>query len=167
MARGLATDFYHAQKYHMRVVSSGVAGGSNVGLQGGFTTVVMPEATVEVVEYKEGIYLYRRKYPGDVTFSDITATRGVAKKNTDLYRWIRAAYLGQEYRVDLQIRHFHRAEAGSANDYTNIAPKRVINVFEALPTRVKPGSDFDAQSSEVSLEEVDIAFEYFELVDNN
>lgn len=167
MARAQTTDFYHAMKYHARVVSTGVTGAANLGNQGGFNTMTMPEATVESVEYKEGIYLYRRKFPGDVTFSDITFTRGVAKKNTDLYTWVRNGYLGKEYRVDLQIRHFHREETADLNDYTNIQPKRVINIFDAFAIRVKPGSDFDAQSSDVSIEEVDVVLERFELVDTN
>lgn len=154
-------------KYHVKVVSPGIEGGSLVGAESGFTTATMPEITVEQVEYKEGVYLYRRKYPGDVTFSDITLTKGVAKKDTNFYKWVRAAFLGKEYRVDLSIKHFHRDDVKDLNSFVNATPKRTINAYQAFPTRVKPGSDFDAQASDVSLEEVDIALEYFELTDNN
>lgn len=167
MARASSTDFYHGFKYHAKVVSAGVDGGSSIGAEGGFTTVTMPEITVEQVDYKEGVYLYRRKYPGDVTFSDITLTKGVAKKDTNFYKWVRAAFLGKEYRVDLQLKHFHRDDVKDLNNFVNATPKRTIDVYQAFPTRVKPGSDFDAQASDVSLEEVDIALEYFELKDSN
>jgi phage tail-like protein len=163
MARAIGTDFYHAFKYHMKVSTAGVAGASSI--EGGFATAVMPEKTMEAVEYKEGIYLYRRKQPGDVTYSDLTFTKGVAKGGTAFYDWINAQLKGEAYRVDLQIMHFHRDEIAGNTDFSTLAPKRVINCYECFPIRVKPGSDFDAQSSEISLEEVDIAIERFELVD--
>lgn len=163
MARSVATDFYHAFKYHMKVTTGSITGASSI--QGGFATAVMPEKTMEAVEYKEGIYLYRRKQPGDVTYSDLTFTKGVAKGGTSFYDWINAQLKGEAYRVDLQIMHFHRDELTNATDFSTVQPKRVLNCFECFPIRVKPGSDFDAQSSEISLEEVDIAIERFELVD--
>ena len=165
MARSQATDFYHAMKFHVKVVTGGVTGASNIGTQGGFTNAVMPEKTIEAVEYKEGIYLYRRKYPGDVTYSDITLTKGVAKAGTDFFDWINAVLRGQAYRVDLQILHFHRDEVSDLDNFTSATAKRVINCYECFPIRVKPGADFDGQSSEISLEEMDIAIERFELVD--
>jgi phage tail-like protein len=167
MARSQSTDFYHGFKYQVNVVTAGIEGASDIGSDGGFATAVMPEQTLEAVEYKEGIYLYRRKFPGDVTFSDITLTRGVAKARTAFWDWINACTTGNEYRVDLEIKHFHRDDVVGLADFTQATPKRVINCFECLPIRVKPGADFDAQASEVSLEEIDIALERFELVDSN
>lgn len=167
MSRAQSTDFYHAFKYQAKVMTSGVEGAATVGTQGGFTSVVMPEATIEQVEYKEGSWLYRRKYPGDVTFSDLTLSRGVAKKNTDFYKWVRAGYLGKEYRVDLDIRHYHRSDVTNVTDFANQAAKRVIHCYEAWASRVKPGSDFDSMSSDISLEEIDVTLEYFELEDKN
>lgn len=168
MARAQSTDFYHAMKYHVVATGPAGTGPSVLGTaQAGFNTCVMPEATIEQVEYKEGIYVYRRKFPGDVTFSDITLTRGVVKKSNPLYDWIRKAYLGQEYRSDIQIRHFHRDDVTNLTDFTKANPRRIIKCFECLPIRVKPGSDFDAMSSEVSIQEIDIALEYFELEDRN
>lgn len=165
MARAQSTDFYHAFKYHLSVVTGGITGASEI--QGGFSTMVMPEQSLEPVEYKEGIFLYRRKFPGDVTFSDITLTKGVAKAGTALWDWINATTQGEEYRVDLQLLHFHRDDVVGLSDFTQATPQRVINCFECLPIRVKPGSDFDAQASDVSIEEIDIAIERFELVDTN
>lgn len=165
MARAQNTDFYHAFKFHMKVVTGGITGGSEI--QGGFATAVMPEQTLEAVEYKEGIYLYRRKFPGDVTFSNLTFTRGVAKKGTAFWDWIQACTLGEEYRVDLQILHFHRDDVVGLADFTQATAKRIINCYECFPIRVKTGKDFDAQASDISIEEMDIAIERFELVDTN
>ena len=165
MARAQSTDFYHGFKFHLKIVTGGITGGS--AIQGGFVTVTMPEQTLESVEYKEGIYLYKRKFPGDVSYSDLTLTRGVAKKGTAFWDWINATTHGEEYRVDLQILHFHRDDVVGLADFTQATPKRVINCFECLPIRVKPGADFDANASDVSIEEIDIAIERFELVDSN
>jgi len=165
MARSQATDFYHSMKFHLKVVTPGVTGGSEI--QGGFNTVTLPEKTIEAVEYKEGIYLYRRKYPGDVTYSDITLTHGVAKAGTAFFDWINAVLLGQQYRVDLQILHFHRDEVTGLTDYTAASAKRVVEAFDVFPIRVKVGSDFDSLSSEVSIEEMDLAIERFTLKDSN
>jgi phage tail-like protein len=41
-------------------------------------------------------------------------------------------------------------------------PARVWMLFDALPTRYKPGSDFDASSSDISVQELEVTFERFE-----
>lgn len=165
MARSQATDFYQAMKFHVKIGTDGITGASEI--QSGFSAVTMPEQTLEAVEYKEGVYLYRRKFPGDVTFSDLTLSRGVAKQGSSFWDWIQATTEGEEYRVDLQILHFHRDDVTGLADFTQATPKRVINCFECLPIRVKPGADFDGQTSDTSIEEIDIAIERFELVDTN
>lgn len=164
MARSQNTDYYHNLKYHMRCISSGIAGASNLGAQGGFSALTMPEISQEVAEYKEGRMLYKRKQTGEVTFNDITASQGVAQGNTDFYDWIQAGYLGGPYKADFQIRHFHRTEVTGLNDFTGVNPKRVINIFEAQAIRVKLGGDMDATSSDISIAECDIAYESVELV---
>ena len=164
MARSVDTDYYHNLKFHMRVITAGIAGASNLGAQGGFSALTMPEISQEVAEYKEGRMLYKRKQAGEVTFNDLTASQGVAKGNTDFYDWIQAGYLGKAYKVDLQIRHFHRDEVTGLNDFTGVQPKRVINIYEAQASRVKLGGDMDATSSDISVAECDIAYEWAELV---
>lgn len=160
MARAIKTDYYHTFKFHMAIVSQTTEGGKTVGTQGGFTSVTMPEITVETAEYQEGTMLYKRKFPGQVSFSDVSCNRGVVRGNTELYEWIRASYIGKEYRADAEIKHIHRDEVTELTDFTAVAAKRSVKLFEAMPTRVKLGSDFDAQSSDVSVEEFDIAYEY-------
>ena len=165
MARAQTTDFYHVMKYAIRIVTGGITGASD--FQAGFNTASIPEINIEIAEYKEGVYLHRRKFPGDVTYSDLTLTKGVAKKNTAMFDWINATKNGEEYRVDLQIAHFHRDDVVGLADFTTATPNRIINCFECTPMRVKPGSDMDALSSEVSIEEMDITLERMELSDSN
>lgn len=164
MARSQSTDYLHNLKFHFKAVSSGINGASNLGAQAGFSALTMPEISQEVAEYKEGRMLYKRKQAGEVTFSDITASQGVAKGNTDFYDWIQAGYLGSPYKCDFQIRHFHRDEVTGLNDFTGVNPKRVINIFEAQAIRVKLGGDMDATSSDISIAECDIAYESLQLV---
>lgn len=155
MARAQSTDFYHVFKFHV------VDSENRLNRLAGFNSVSSPELTLEAVEYKEGIWTYRRKFPGDVTISDITMTRGVAKQGTFFYDWIRDAVEGNKYRVDFKIYHFHRDDVQGLTNYINAKPSRVINIFEAFPIRIKPGTDFEASTSEVAIEELDIAIERF------
>lgn len=167
MARAQATDFYHTHKFHLLDDKGGTT--QFLTTAAGFNTLTIPEYSLDVVEYKEGIWTYRRKYPGDVTVSDVSMTRGVAKKDTQFFNWVVACIEGNEYRTDLQIRHFHRDDVKGlgTKDYSEVAGKRVIKLYEALPIRVKLGTDFDSMSAEVSIQELDVAVERIEIYDTN
>lgn len=47
-------------------------------------------------------------------------------------------------------------------DFATHAPGRMWQLFDCIPTRYKSGSDLDARSSEVSMEELELQPEYFE-----
>lgn len=179
MARPVATDFIHSMRF--QVVTTD---GSRPSLrpegrpEAGFSNVTTPEATVEAVEYREGTFLYTRKYPGLTTMADITCNRGVARKDTTFWDWLRKVIEGSgEYRQDLDIRHFHRDTAltradsdGGNPNLTQITidnPARVYHVKEAFPIRHKVAGDMDATASEVSIMEIDFSFEYFEVEDRS
>jgi hypothetical protein len=82
-----------------------------------------------------------------------------------------------EYRNDLQIKHFHREDAltredpgaGGASAGSNLTqinldyPSRIYHVQQAFPTRHKVAGDLDATGSEISIMELDLAYEYFEI----
>lgn len=155
MARAQSTDMYHVFKFHV------VDSENRLDRLAGFTSVTMPEMNLEAVEYKEGIWTYRRKYPGDVTINDMTLTRGAVKQGSKFYSWIKDAIEGNKYRLDMKIYHYHRDDIQGLTNYINAKPSRIINIFEAFPIRVKPGADFDSMTSEVSIEEIDIALERF------
>jgi phage tail-like protein len=162
MARAQSTDPYHVHKFQLKIVTAGIAGASDI--IGGFTNVTVPEVSTENVEYKEGIWLYRRKFIGDPTFSDITATQGVFKNNKAFFDWIVAGYSGNPYRVDLQILQFHTTDISSLADYAAATASRVYNCYECIPSRVKPSSDLDSMSSEIALAELDIQLERMEII---
>jgi phage tail-like protein len=176
MAREVATDFIHSMRFQVNTTD-----GSRFGLappgraEAGFTAVTTPEATVEAVEYKEGTMIYTRKYPGNPTVSDITLSRGVARLDSSFWDWVRAVIEGSgEYRQDIDIKHFHRDTAlvrdvpttGADANLTNIdveTPARVYHVREAFPIRQKVAGDLDATASEISIMELDVSYEHFEV----
>lgn len=157
MARAQSTDFYHVFKFHV-VDSAG-----RFGTLGGFNSVTVPEMTLEVAEYKEGIWTYRRKFPGDVTISDITLTKGVVKQGTNFWKWVKDGAEGNPYRADFSIYQYHRDDIGNLTNYIEAKPSRIIKCFDAFAIRVKPGADFDSMTSDVSIEEIDVSMERFQI----
>lgn len=182
MARPQVSDFLHSMRFH---VTSSIATGGAADLnlnasvtqgkaQAGFSSVTTPEATSEAVEYREGTYIYARKFPGNPTVSDITMQRGVARQDSSFWKWLRVVIEGSgEYRADLQIMHFHRDRALTreypAQGTVNLSginldsPARIYHIKEAFPTRHKVAGDLDATASEISIMELDFAYESFEI----
>jgi phage tail-like protein len=133
------------------------------GGQAGFQSVTLPELTLEATEYREGTFTWTQKYPGPPTVSDCTLMRGVAKKDTAFYDWVLGTVNGAEYRSDVTIWHYQRAEMGQAAMSATGTDMRRVLCHNCIPTRVKPAADFESMSGEVSLAEVDFAMESFEL----
>lgn len=179
MARAQSTDYLHSFRFHVRSDNAlpgigngidlfqpdGVAGRGGVGQpEAGFQAVTTPEYTVESVEYREGLRTYAEKYPGIPTTNDLTFTRGVARNDSAFFNWVTAAIEGREYRADLSV--FHATRTGrsvpfaTATDFHN-TNSRVYGLKNAFPMRVKVAGDMDSGTSDVSLAEVDVAFEQF------
>lgn len=131
----------------------------------GFNTCTMPEMSQAHVEYQEGIWTYKRKFPGDVTFNTVTLTKGVMLREYSFYKWMKAAAENRAYRTKLSIWQFHRDDIKGAKvfDFRNAKPSRIIHLHQALPGRNKIGSDLDATSHEISIEEMDVEYEWFEI----
>ena len=174
MARAAANDFLQAFRYHVRASRAETADDplafsrkdESPGGEAGFQSATLPELTVEASEYREGTMQWTRKYPGVPTVSDCSLMRGVAKKDTAFYEWVKSSVDGKEYRADVTIYHYDREAMGTAisgpiavsNDSV-----RTIECYNCFGIRAKPGSDFDATSSEVSIQECDFALESFEV----
>jgi len=137
--------------------------GFDGGAQAGFQSVTLPEITVEASEYREGTFKWAQKYPGPPTVSDCTLMRGIAKGDTLFHKWVMGSVDGKEYRCDVTIWHYQRAEMGLANKAETSADVRSIECHNCVPIRSKPGADFDSASGEVSLAEVDFAMEWFDV----
>ena len=155
--RAQSQDFYHVMKY-LIVDSEGF-----LNPLAGFVTCSMPEETIDVAEYKEGIDVYKKKQLGNPTFSNITLHRGIVKNETNFSDYIKLAAENSPVRTDFNIYHFHRDDVDGLNKYINASPSRIIRVFNALPIRVKFGSDFDANSSDISIQELEFVVERVEI----
>lgn len=177
MARALNTDFLHSMRFHILVTKTD--GSALLKPSGrpdaGFSNVTTPEANVEPVEYKEGQWIYTRKYPGNPSVSDISMSRGVTRGDSTFWDWMRVVMEGSgEYRADLDIQHYHREQAltrptpangteANLTTFTSGTPTRTYHVREAFPTRHKVAADMDATASEISIMELDCAYETFEV----
>jgi len=170
-ARAQVTDFLQAYRFHVTCDEGAPAYIKNAFKEphGGFRTCSFPEFNTDAVTYKEGIWRMERKYPGNTTVTDCSLERGVVKSNNGFYDWIVKKINGQDYRTDLVIFHFHRDDWKSDAQHpdpwqvnTGSANRR-IKLHEAFPIRCKLASDFDATSGEISVESIDLAFEWMEL----
>jgi phage tail-like protein len=74
------------------------------GITAGFSEVVVPDAEIEVVEYREGSdkVASTRKLPARVRYGDAILRRGVAD-GLDLYDWFDAVRDGNLIRRDVRI----------------------------------------------------------------
>lgn len=174
MARSAKEDLFHSFRFWAKVTANGqdLLGGT---AGAGFQAVTVPEYTQEAVEYREGHYVFTRKFVGLVTTADLTFSRGVTYKDTGFFDWLMASALGgQDYRADVEIYHFHRTVmpnyAKGADMPTQIPLNaevgyRVYTVSEAIPTRVKPAGDLESMTSDVSIAEADVAYEWYKITD--
>ena len=162
MARAMSADFLQSYRFTVSF------GGANAGVpfngqpeglpsdktEAAFNTVTVPEVTVEGVEYNEGMRTNRYKLPGLPTYSDLTMTRGVVLTDSMMFKWIQAMLNGENYRADITIKHHDKA--GKV--------QRAYVAHEAFPIRCKLAGDFDASSSEVSIQEMDVSYESITLL---
>jgi phage tail-like protein len=163
-ARSQSTDPFSSNRFHV----TDTQGILNLGTPAaGFNSCTSPEMTLGVVEYQEGLEAYRRKYPGEPTFAPVTLTKGVVKADTTFYQWVRAGAENRPYRTNIIIKHYHRDDVSGLVDYRNAIPTREYRLVNAFATRVKISApDFDSTAADISIEDLDIEYEYFRLFVN-
>ena len=132
----------------------------------GFQTCTMPQITLETHEYSEGIWTYRRKFPGTATFDDISMTKGVVKNDSSFFAWLRAGAEGYAYRTTITIKHYHRDDITGLLDFSSATPYRQLICYNAIPVTAKMGSDFDAMGSDISIEDFTFSYEYLRMTVN-
>jgi phage tail-like protein len=145
------------------------AGGSSFiqssgSLVGGFSHCSVPEHNIDHIEYSEGSWTYSKMYPGRSSFTSITLQRGVVVNDTGFANWIKACAEGNNYRTNVTIVNYHRNDiTGNAPEFKiSTAPQSFIIVaMNCLPIRFRPGSDFDALDSSISVNEIEFQPEFF------
>lgn len=177
MARAKAQDFLHNFRFQVSITGADDTPGLPMGSSAdespsaGFSAVSIPEISQDAVEYREGHYVYARKHAGLPTVSNVTLSRGVALQNGRCWTWIQNVVEGNfEYRADMNIFHYHRdakpattsSDVGGVETFPDTTRAGIVysckNVF---PIRYKPSSDLDGTSSEISIQELEVAVESF------
>ena len=120
-----------------------------VGLEaGGFSEVTGFDASIDVMEYREGDMVQTpMKMPGLKKYGNITLRKGLAD-TTVLYDWITAGIEGEVERKTLTITLLDQTESP-------VASWQIINAWPVKYT----GPDFNATSSEVAIETLEVAHE--------
>lgn len=119
------------------------------------------EREIEVIEINEGGSLYSLKDAGRLKFGNITLTRGLATNDHDFEHWFNETSaaasdiggIGDAYKANLDIVNLKR----------NNDPGMRWRLFNAWPTKLTIG-EWDAQATEVTIAELELAFDYAILV---
>lgn len=128
------------QQYRFTIAIEGV-----VAL--GFTKATGLESEFEVVEYREGGYQATRKLPGIEKTGVATFERG-AYTDKALFDWFKLVATSDDFRKTITITEQDRL--GNT--------RRVWNLYEAWVSKIVI-PDFDANSSDVSIESLEIQYE--------
>ena len=127
--------------FPLKTATSAVANGNFVG----FSSMTVPEFTMEMREIKQGNWPYVHQVPsGYQQGGNVTLTMATMPLNIDMYSWWLQVVNGIfSPRRNLLLAHTRLDKA---------LPARMLSCENCIPTSWKPASDFDASSSQVSLE---------------
>lgn len=115
---------------------------------GGFSEASGFDASIDVIEYREGDMVQTpMKLPGLKKYGNITLKQGVADSMI-MYEWMIAGVEGEVERKTITITILDETETATAS-------WQVINAWPAKYT----APDFNALTSEVAIESIEIAHE--------
>lgn len=115
---------------------------------GGFSEASGFDASIDVIEYREGDMVQTpMKIPGLKKYGNITLKQGVADSMV-MYEWMIAGVEGEVERKTITITILDETETAAAS----------WQVINAWPTKYT-APDFNATSSEIAIESVEIAHE--------
>ena len=129
--------------FPLKTATSAIANGNFVG----FSSMTVPEFTMETREIKQGNWPYVHQVPtGYQQGGNVTLTMAVLPLNIDMYAWWLQVVNGIfAPRRNLMMAHTRADKA---------LPSRLLSCENCIPVSWKPASDFDASSSAVSLETI-------------
>lgn len=115
---------------------------------GGFSEVSGFDVSIDVMEYREGDMVQTpMKIPGLKKYGNITLKQGVADSMV-MYEWMIAGVEGEVERKTITITILDETETAAAS----------WQVINAWPTKYT-APDFNATSSEIAIESIEIAHE--------
>jgi len=129
--------------FPLKTATSAIANGNFVG----FSSMSVPEFTMETREIKQGNWPYVHQVPmGYQQGGQVTLTMAVMPLNLDMYYWWQQVVNGIfAPRRHLILAHTRQDKA---------LPARMLSCENCIPISWKPASDFDASTSQVSLETI-------------
>lgn len=183
MARSQLNDYLQVGRFHILDVSFTVP--PVLIPIFGFARCTLPQVNLDIREISEGNYEYPRKVVRGATVSNVMLEQGVSMFNSDFWDWTRKAIVGRKPPKTLLIVHFTRISTGAGNVLGNLSadiavpgpvgnqtlggfefqekiPGKAWVLKECRPASFKPGADFDAMSQDVSIAQLELAFEEFE-----
>jgi phage tail-like protein len=129
--------------------------GDTESVRAGFNQVILPEAVIDTIEYRNGNEKTNepRKLSGSVSYSNLVLRRGLIGE-LDLYEWWNQARNGDpDARRNVTVSLL-------SEDRTDVVWRwRCTN---ALPTRYTT-SDLNAEGTDVAIETIEISFERLEI----
>ena len=134
--------------------------GASEGQLLSFKSISVPSVTMGMKTIQEGNWPYAHQIPmGQISTGDTTIEAAVTPLSMDFYLWFFQAVWGTGApRRNFTVMHT-RAD--------KLQPRRIINLFGCVPKSWQPSSNFDATSSEVSIESLTMSVHQVEVLPGN
>lgn len=135
-------------------------------MTGGFIRVSAPRVSINYQDVKSVNRLAPVYLPQSVDFGTITLEKGLTFIGSPLYRWIET-YLDYGYEPkNIMIVHYFpfTSSEGPVLSFTYLKPSRVMVVHNAQPTSYG-FSDFDGLSGEITIETLEVNYEWLDTYD--
>jgi phage tail-like protein len=154
MAAALRTDPIGVFNFYLTLIDASnvldtlfaLAGNYNVA---GFSECTGLEATIEVIDYKEGgVNEYVHKFPTRTSFANITLKHGVISLSDDLWSWHNDFVQGKGRRKDGSVVLLDESKK----------PAKIWKFRRGIPTKWV-GPVLNASQSSVAIESLEIAHE--------
>lgn len=127
--------------FPIKLAQSAIGSGNFVGAK----SVTFPDVTLEMKQIKEGNNPYIHQVPmGFVTTGDVTIEWALFNINLDMWAWMQQAILGRIAPRRSLIVVQTRSD--------KIIPQRMTLLEYCVPSAWKPGTDLDAETSQVVME---------------
>lgn len=145
----------------------------------GFSSITAPELTLEHHEIKEGNFEFPRKVFKSAAVNTVTLARGTQLQDSDFWSWADNYTRGNKSKKNLllvQMMDWNPTlGTGGPEVFGMQVATNFVDVFNSFlnsagrawilrncsPGRYKVASDFDASEAAVSIQEIDIVYEYF------
>ncbi|MFV0402304.1 MAG: phage tail protein [Oscillospiraceae bacterium] len=143
----MAINIYPFKKYNYRLEIDGID-------QAAFSEVSGFDASVDVIEYREGTETINspRKMPGLTKYGNVTLKWGMSE-SLSFYEWVSGISSGEAGTAEDRVKDITiYLQDDAHNDIAN------WTFFNAWPCKYT-APDFNASSSEIAFESVELAFE--------